>query len=987
MLMSERLPMFARFRRHLSGLARPFFLGISLVMLALSVVLMADVLELREDPKALAQESRKVVIESIAVQLSTLASLSEAPIIEDAVAGFIHRNNEVKAVSLIRDNGIVITKVGETQLFDDEGLVTSDTYFNVPIYNGSQSWGELKVIFNEFDSRWKDVLWFGFVSLSSLAAFTTFLGRALVQLDPNRAVPGRVESAMNLFSAGVFVLDAKQRIVMANTSAIALVEPEATELIGKQLEDWNWKTGEGWQAPWKTTLNSGLAVSDQPLTLISHDGTERSLLVSCAFVGDAGRKGVLVTLDDMTMVERQNSELTTMLAQLQESQDVITAQNHELMLLATTDPLTGIANRRTLMERLTENFVSAKRDDLSLSCIMTDIDHFKQVNDNYGHGVGDDVIKAVGAVLQPLCRDVDIVGRYGGEEFVVILPGMDAAEAAEVAEIARQAVFALAEGDQLAIPRLSSSFGVADMTSSPADGDALVDNADQALYAAKQGGRNQVSIYDPAGPVLEEPPREEAPKPDKKEDAQGQRIVALEKILKLREDELAVLRELDPHTGVPLRTIFLKRLDEELSRSSRNDSIIGVMSLGIRDLNGLIEAYGNDVVDELVRSVLLRLHEAFRNTDLVSTVEMSGSAVSRITLNEYGVVLASLAEPSDAMVVIARIKRLLSEPIQLNDIEFEAGINIGIALSTIDTVNSDELFTSACDARQKASLNPDNISHVFAGSQLQAESVAYLDLETDLFQALTDGNIETWFQPKFDIQARRVTGIEALLRWNHESKGFIPPPIFIAVAEANGLMGKLSEVVLFEALAHIRRWHDMGFTDLRVSVNVSPMQLRAESLVSETFKALERAGVSGKHLEIELTESFLFDNPEQSREALSKLRAQGVEISLDDFGTGYTSLSTLAAIPLDTVKIDRVFISRLVESPKAQTMVGSLINMAHGLKLRVVGEGVETNEQLEIMSRLGCDEAQGFLISHPQSADKITQFLVHQKSTEAARRA
>jgi len=522
--MSDGLPLVEKLKQRMQDFTRPLFLGVSLVMLALSVLLMADVLGLRTNPDDAMHESRRVVVESLAVQLSTLASISELPIIKDAVHGFKGRNDQVTSVSLVRANGIVVTQLGDIATLaklKDEG---SDVLYTVPIFNRSQNWGELQIAFKDVNNRWNDLLWFGFFTLSSLTAFSTFLGRALVQIDPNRAVPGRVESAMNLFSAGVFVLDAKLRIVMTNTSGIALVEPGAKELIGKQLEDWKWNTEAGWQAPWKKTLKTGLAVSDEPLSLIMPDGSERSLLVSCAFVGDTGRKGVLVTLDDMTTVERQNSELTTMLAQLQKSQEVITAQNHELMLLATTDPLTGIANRRTLMERLESDFESATQNGTKLSCIMTDIDHFKSVNDNYGHGVGDDVIKAVASAIEPFCRDVDIVGRYGGEEFVVILPGLDAEQAAEVAEKARVAVFALAEGDLLAVPKLSSSFGVADLTSGAKDGDALVDAADQALYGAKQGGRNQVSIYDQKVVALEaanDPTQSIAREAGEKEDSEN----------------------------------------------------------------------------------------------------------------------------------------------------------------------------------------------------------------------------------------------------------------------------------------------------------------------------------------------------------------------------------------------------------------------------------------------------------------------------------
>ena len=270
---------------------------------------------------------------------------------------------------------------------------------------------------------------------------------------------------------------------------------------------------------------------------------------------------------------------------------------------------------------------------------------------------------------------------------------------------------------------------------------------------------------------------------------------------------------------------------------------------------------------------------------------------------------------------------------------------------------------------------------------LDDESDDYIRLEADLHDALEARALEVYFQPKFDLAERRVTGMEALLRWRHETRGFVSPSVFVAVAEANGLIGELSSFVLERTLEQIRLWHEMGFDDLRVSVNVSPMQLRAESLVDETLSGLRKAGVDGRQLEIELTETSVLDDPDAARRALETLRAAGVSVSMDDFGTGYTSLALLADLPLDTVKIDRSFVVAMGESERSRAVVESVITMAHALKLRVVGEGIETEEQLETLAGFGCDEIQGYLISRPLPADEITAFLVRERETGGERRA
>jgi len=979
-------------KRFVAPFLRPLILAGSLVALSLSVLLMSDLLGLQTDPADVSRESRKVIVEALAVQLSTLAGNGDMEDIQTTVSRFVLRNGDIHAAALVRATGVVIAQLGDTTLFDNSISESTSTQLRVPIYEGSQQWGEVRVVFAPEANQWREMLSLAFIALSSLVAFSAFLSRALVQLDPRQVVPGRVDSAMNLFSAGVLVLDAKLRIVMANQSAANLANSTTHELVGKSLDDWPWRKQDGWQAPWSTTLHSGLAITDQRLILISNADEEHSFLVSCAFVGDGddGRKGVLVTLDDMTALERQNRELTGLVVKLRQSQELINEKNRELKLLATTDSLTGIPNRRTLMEQLDAHMQHAILEGTLLSCIMTDIDHFKQVNDTYGHAVGDNVIKATAETLQGLCRDEDMVGRYGGEEFVILLPGLDAAEAAKVAERARIAVIALAYGDRLAVPALSSSFGVSDLSCGVQDGMALVDLADKALYRAKQEGRNRVVCYDVT--VMAEISEGNDTKPEEQSfqpsdtDHTKARVLELEKLLAQREHELSVISEFDSLTGMPLRSIFLQRADAELIRAARDENLVGVVSFALRDMDRLVSTFGYALCDELVVAVVDRLQNGLRSTDVISMLSTEHS-LSRITSNEYGLLLSSLSNTTSAMIVVTRLKRLFSEPFRLGDEKVYVGAAIGIAISSRSGQKASSLFAEASEACQAALLKPEKVSHVFASSRLHEASDDYIRLEADLHEALDNHAIETWFQPKFDLALRRVVGMEALIRWNHETRGFVSPQLFVAVAEANGMIDKLSQLVLKATLQQIVIWRSMGFDDLKVSINISPMQLRAESLVGDTIKALEEAGVEGRQLEIELTETSVLDNPEQARHALGKLREEGVGVSIDDFGTGYTSLSLLADLPLDVVKIDRLFIKAVETSARSRAVVDSVISMAHALNLRVVGEGVETNAQLEIMSQLGCDEVQGYLISKAQPADKMTEFLVNQRNSERARRA
>jgi len=983
--------------RHLT---RPLQLGLSLVLLNMSVLFVADFLSLRGDTSRSVHDARAAFAVALVGQLSTLANANDLPGIERAILALVELSVDVEAAALTLDSGVMLVGHGAVERLEGEGTRSDGTRLTVPIYRDNRTWGEVQIAFTSNRralGTLGDVGWLAFIAIASLVSFGVFLGKVLVQLDPGSAVPEQVDSAFDLFSAGVVILDEELRIVMANEAASTIGKRPARALMGLPLESaftFDENEDEDWQTPWATTLHSGLIASDQQLSVRGSEGELRLYSVSCAPVGDeaGGRRGVLVTLDDMTQIEQRNTELATTLEALRVSRDEIEVRSAELELLATTDSMTGAANRRTFLERLAVEIERARDECLPLSCVMTDIDHFKRVNDTYGHPTGDAVICAVANALRGVCREVDLAARFGGEEFVLLLPGLDAKAAFEVAERVRTAVIALAAGDTLPVPKLSASLGVAELAADMTDPSSIVDAADKALYVSKESGRNRVSIYSedengegdegstpgtpaPALAVLSESERLPA------------RVIELEAELQEREREVAVLREFDTLTGVPMRVLFLQRAAAELTRARRTGALVGIMSFELRELGRVVATFGHEGSDALVVAFVERLQKGLRSSDLVSRIAADHN-LSRIMSNEYGVLLADVHEASGALIVVARLKRLLSQPFELAGERIYLGVNIGIALSARgDAVEAAALFEQASEARHKAASKSDKISHAFAAVDLDNKSHDYIRLESDLHDAFEAGTLETYFQPKFDLRARRVTGVEALVRWEHETRGFVPPNVLVAIAEANGLMGRLSSLMLERTLAQLLVWRSMGFDDLRASINVSPMQLRDESLVDDTLEALRRSGLPGHQLEIELTETSLLECPEEARGTLEKLREVGMQVSIDDFGTGYTSLSLLANLPLDIVKIDRSFIVAMAEGERSQAIVESIITMAHALGLRVVGEGIETNEQLEAMARLGCDEIQGYLISRPLPADKITAFIVHQRNERERRRA
>lgn len=968
--------------------SRPLHLSLSLVMLSLSVLFVADFLGLRGDQRNNLQNARSLVSQSLAVQLSILASGHELDALSRTVENFVDRNEDVRAASLEEVTGTTLAAFGEMELLQQVGAKSTLTHLRVPILENDREWGEVRVVFTPSEHWYQDLLWLLFVCVVSVIAFWVFFTKVLLQLDPSRAIPGRVDSAFNLFSEGVVILDNEQHIIMANASAAELVGIEADKLVGKKLDDWPWRVDADWQAPWATTLHSGLDIADKPMRLRLDDEETRLFMVSCSLVGSAedSQHGVLVTLDDMTVIEKKNQELAVTLHELRRSQDAISAKNAELEVLATRDPLTGLFNRRVLMENLEREFKRATRENLELSCIMVDIDYFKNINDNYGHSVGDDVIEAIANALKSISREYDTVGRYGGEEFLMLLPGFSATDAVDVAERIRYSVMELANLDQLAVPQLTASLGISDINSGAVDGPVMVDLADQALYAAKQGGRNRSVVYDPNVVPLKQP---ESPVTAQSaiivDDTAVRRVKELEALVEQRNSDLDKLRQYDALTGIPTRSLFLQRIESELVRAKRLETSTGVMSFELRDLNRLLSTFGHAAMDALVCEFVSRLHNGLRSTDLV--VDITGEhSLSRLTNNEYGVLLCEMADASNAMPVIARLRRLLSEPFMIGEERVYIGANIGIAVYPASGDTPELLMENASRARCEAAMSPEKVAHSFASESLDQVSRSYIRLEADLYRALDRGELSLHFQPKFDLAERRISGLEALLRWEHDN-GFISPAEFVPVAEANGLIGAMFDFTLEASLRQISLWQDLGFDDLRVSVNISPVQLRDPNIVTCILDAVERAQVDTNSLEIELTETAVIENRESAIETLSLLRQAGIMVSMDDFGTGYTSLALLADLPLDIVKIDRSFVVAMADSARSRAIVESVINMAHALQLKVVGEGIETNDQLATLSALGCNEIQGYLIAKPLPADQATRFLIAQSEVDRRRRA
>ena len=502
---------------------------LSLVAMMLTTLLSAHLLGLMPNEREAILRGRESLCESIAIQCSVYASRGDLDAIETCFKAISSRNPDIQSMGLRRTDGSLVLATDEHGALwhPESSPASTNTRVEVPIYHGSEQWGTAEVSF----APPRPTSWVGqyvhpllalciFCVIGTVFLFGYYLKQVLTLLDPTRVVPQRVRAALDTLSEGLILLDPQGRIVMANQSFAATVESSVEQLIGKQATSLPWTerkevlpgaresslVASEIHAPWVEVLADGQSRQGSLLSIQAADNRSKTFSVSASPIcDDAGRqRGAIASFEDVTRLEQKKNELASALQSLRLSSEKVREQNAILERLATRDPLTNCYNRRSFFEQFDTQWNSAQRYGNALSAVMVDVDHFKTVNDNHGHSVGDIVLQRVADTLQRQVRDTDIVARYGGEEFTLLLPNTDMAEACEMAERIRKAV------EEMKLPQLSvtASLGVSSLSQAPACPQDMLDQADKSLYFAKRNGRNQVARFDQihSGPQTSEHP-------------------------------------------------------------------------------------------------------------------------------------------------------------------------------------------------------------------------------------------------------------------------------------------------------------------------------------------------------------------------------------------------------------------------------------------------------------------------------------------------
>jgi diguanylate cyclase (GGDEF)-like protein len=429
----------------------------------------------------------------------------------------------------------------------------------------------------------------------------------------------------------------------------------------------------------------------------------------------------------------------------------------------------------------------------------------------------------------------------------------------------------------------------------------------------------------------------------------------------------------DPLTGLPNRRLLLTQVVDAIADADRDDrSMVGLFVLDLDRFKDVNDTLGHHAGDELLAHVGERLASVLRPED----------TVARLGGDEFGVLLPAVRDRAAAEEVAERIRMALTQPFALHDVSLDLEASIGIALYPAHAGDADALMQRADVAMYHAKETRSGIETY--DSARDPHSTQRLSLFGQLRRAIEDDELVLHYQPKVDLETGRVSGVEALVRWQHPERGLLAPDTFVPLAEQTGLMKSLTTNVLEQALRQTAAWADEGLS-VRMAVNVSARDLHDDAFCDRVSDALNRTGVPASMLELELTERVVMADPARAMENLTALSRLGVRLSLDDFGTGYSSLAYLRRLPVTEIKIDKSFVLRMDVDDEDATIVRSTIDLAHGLGLRVIAEGVETAETWQRLSDLGCDAAQGYFLSRPHPADVVTDWLTARDTVPAMR--
>jgi diguanylate cyclase (GGDEF)-like protein len=433
--------------------------------------------------------------------------------------------------------------------------------------------------------------------------------------------------------------------------------------------------------------------------------------------------------------------------------------------------------------------------------------------------------------------------------------------------------------------------------------------------------------------------------------------------LSRRQEELAFLATHDPLTGLPNRTLILDRVEQMLVRSRRSHAPVAALFIDLDNFKAINDTLGHGAGDELLRAVCARLQAVVRDID----------ALGRLGGDEFVIVAEGMSLDAGPELIAERLLDSLTQPFELSGADHRLTVTASVGIATGDRGCAEDLLRDADIAMYRAKWSGKNRYVVFE-TGMQDAIQSRMEMEMDLRMAFERDEFFLVYQPTFDLEQMTPTGMEALIRWSSPSRGIVQPDDFIPLLEETGLIVQVGEWVLAEACRQGAQWHDAGYS-IGIAVNVSTRQLDTDAFVPAVQRALEDSGLDPVALTLEITETTLMSNTEETATRLAQAKELGVRIAIDDFGTGYSSLAYLQRFPVDALKIDRSFISRMSQDPEGETLIRTLVQLGKSLAIETLAEGIEQSRELSLLREEHCDSGQGFLFARPLEVDACAPFL------------
>jgi diguanylate cyclase (GGDEF)-like protein/PAS domain S-box-containing protein len=594
------------------------------------------------------------------------------------------------------------------------------------------------------------------------------------------------------------------------------------------------------------------------------------------------------------------------------------------------DHLTGAANRRAFDRALISLVRSAQASGAELSMLLFDIDHFKSVNDTHGHDVGDAVLHALTRLVQQRLRKTDLLARWGGDEFTLLLPDTPLQGACQLAERLRADV----AGADIPGPGVTISVGLVGLKNGDTARDLLL-RVDGALYRAKHAGRNRVEVDPASGEVLEA-------------------SIVTETVLP------GAPRYIDEYRGASRRAQLTRLLEDAMSLSGRRNGTLTVCALDVDHFKRVNERLGSRLADQLVMALAQRLNGQLGREDLV--VRTGG--------DEFVLLMHDVVD----IGVFERLLEVIREPFQLGGRSLTISASLGIASFPADELEADVLLRHAQQAMYRAKQSGRNTLTRFdtgQDRQLQRCQIQRRRFE----QAIVNDELCLHYQPQVDMATAQVVGFEALVRWQHPERGLLAPAEFLPLIEGSWLEAILGEWVLRTALEQLACWNDAS-DSMPVSVNISPSHLLAPDFVSQLSGLLATyPSLKPSRLKLEVVETAAMHDIAAAIAVISRCQTIGVQVAIDDFGTGFSSLTYLRQLPVDLIKVDKSFVRDMLCDRSDRAIVESVIYMAKRFDRELLAEGVESVEHANELLGLGCRLAQGYGIARPMPAEALPGWL------------